>query len=527
MKRVLAFSLIMCLYLWAGIGWSDIIQVPGDQPTIQSAIDAAEPGDNINIAAGTYIENVTIPVGKDGLNIIGVGSGDTLLISAGGEAPPKFAPADVPADIVIDVFSPDVSIKHLTIRHPEAVPNKRDIGVFVRPPAIAFTMKHCTIERQRVGNILEPTTPGSRGILVFRAGGTVVENNSFQGNYEDHIHLPTSSALILNNSVIDATRIGIVVIQESPTSLSIENVIQSNTVIQSGSDGIQIQGDDNLVLANRVSESGGAGIKLCGPGSELACVAPGSTATASYNLVKANQLKDNQAGNIVDGGTNNIIKQVAEGVDIEAEDYTNVFFTALKSGLNIISLPLKPQISYTARSFAEEFSATMVIRMDEEHQRFVGFTLDAPDDGFTIEGGKGYIVNVKQSGMVAFTGAAWTNQLPVEVAEVADFGYLNQSDGTWAFVVSGRFEDDFNDSLKRDGYLVTIRNTRTNAITTDVVRSGYFAAAFADLNRKEVVEIGDILEVQVQNQAGEIVSVNLHYTVTSENIRQAFLPITL
>ncbi|MBM3241436.1 DUF4440 domain-containing protein [Candidatus Poribacteria bacterium] len=206
----------------------------------------------------------------------------------------------------------------------------------------------------------------------------------------------------------------------------------------------------------------------------------------------------------------------------DLEDYTNVFFTSLSTGLNMISLPLKPMKPYTARSFAEEIGATVVIRLDEARQRFVGFTLDAPDDGFAIEGGKGYIVNVPESKIVAFTGATWTNEPPVEAAP-----NLTPGDGAWAFVVSGKLENDGLLECENSVFAVTVRNTRTNAVATDVVKSGYFAAAFADLTRKNVVQIGDRLEVQVRNQAGEIASESLTYTVTEEFIRQAFLPITL
>jgi len=212
----------------------------------------------------------------------------------------------------------------------------------------------------------------------------------------------------------------------------------------------------------------------------------------------------------------------------DLRDFSNVFFMSLQSGLNMISLPLESRTPYTARSFAEKLSATAVVTLDEAQQKFVGFTLDAPDDGFAVEGGKGYIVNVTESKVVAFTGAAWTNQPPVEAApEVRDFGYPNQSDGAWAFVVSGRLENDFNDSLKKDGYLVTVRNIRTNAVATDVVRSRYFAAAFADLNRQNVVQTGDRLELQVRSQAGEMVSDTLSYTVTADAILKAYLPLTL
>ena len=217
-----------------------------------------------------------------------------------------------------------------------------------------------------------------------------------------------------------------------------------------------------------------------------------------------------------------LMQQLTAEPEEPTEDYSNVFFMSLQSGLNMISLPLKPQTPYTARSFAETLSATVVIKLDEVHQRFVGFTLDAPDDGFAIEGGKGYVVNVSEAKVVTFTGAAWTNEPPVEAAPI-----LTQNDGAWAYVVSGILIDDANDSLNKNGYLVNVRNTRTNAVATDVVREGYFAAAFADLSRKNVIQTGDMLEVTVRDGAGEIASETFTYTVTSETIRQAFMPITL
>ena len=230
--------------------------------------------------------------------------------------------------------------------------------------------------------------------------------------------------------------------------------------------------------------------------------------------------------------------------EVPPEGYDNVFFMSLAPGLNMISLPLEPITPYTARSFAEMLFATVVIKLDEARQRFVGFTLDAPDDGFDIEGGKGYIVNVPESRVVAFTGAAWTNQPPVEAAPQSVVGAnpLWSPDGAWAFVVSGRFEEDSQTSEVSEDfgsfYLVTVRNRRTNAVATDVVRSRYFAAAFADLNRNNVVQTGDRLELQVRNRSGEMVSNTLTYrktkssvseanTVTAKTIRQAFMPLTL
>ena len=199
------------------------------------------------------------------------------------------------------------------------------------------------------------------------------------------------------------------------------------------------------------------------------------------------------------------------------EDFSNVFVMSLKQGLNMISVPLKPKKPYTARLLMELLGATTVIGLDADRQQFIGFTADAPDNGFPIEGGAGYIVNVPNQKSVSFGGAAWTNAPSVAAAPSP-----NVIDGAWAFVVSGKFGQ-----TGADGYRVTVRNMRTNAVTGDFVRTGYFAAAYADLSRTSVVEAGDRLEITVSDKHGTVVSGPELYTVTPAAIEQAFLPVTL
>jgi len=290
-----------------GVGMDCTMENPCS--SIQQAIDLASSDDYIHVGVGTYHENLTIGVDKAGLKIMGKGADDTVLRSAGGMSPPKFAPAGVPADIILDIFAPDVLIKGMTLSHPEDIVTKRDIGVFVRPPANNVTLKNLIIERYRIGEVLEPTIPGSRGILVFRAKNTKIMNNLIQGNYEDHIHLPTSNTLLNNNRLMGATRLGIVVIQENETSDSTNNIIKANRVSHSGSDGIQIQGDLNLIQANKLNSNAGAGIRLCGPcsGPIPVCVVPGQNAIASENVVKGNCFSNNALGDIMDCGEDNMV----------------------------------------------------------------------------------------------------------------------------------------------------------------------------------------------------------------------------
>jgi len=296
------------LFVAAG-GTGTACTAPDPCGRIQQAVDLAAAGDHIRVRPGTYVENVTIPAGKDGVTLSGSGHGSTVVQSAGGDLVPKFAPAGVPADIVLDIFATEVTVRRLTIRHPEGTPTKRDIGVFVRPSALDARLEKLQFERARTGGALEPTAPGSRGLFVVRATGMEIRSSEFAGNYQDHVHLPTSQAQVIDNVLRGATRLGIVIIQETPDTLATENILRGNRVTGSGGDGIQIQGDDNVVQANRADSNGGYGILLCGPGATPPCVAPGGTAIASGNVVIGNRARNNGLGAIGDFGSDNLVRQ--------------------------------------------------------------------------------------------------------------------------------------------------------------------------------------------------------------------------
>ncbi|MDE0688204.1 MAG: T9SS type A sorting domain-containing protein [Candidatus Poribacteria bacterium] len=203
---------------------------------------------------------------------------------------------------------------------------------------------------------------------------------------------------------------------------------------------------------------------------------------------------------------------------LSEKDLGNTFSTRLSKGLNMLSVPLKPTIEMTARSLAVKTGATAVVTLDAANQQFVGWTPNAPDDGFPIEGAKGYIVNIPQTRDIVFTGTKWTNQMESPAAPAVT-RYQ-----TWAFVVSGYLggTQHFN------GYLVTIRNKRTNTVMTTRVHShNYFAAATADLNYRGVVELGDRLELTVTDTHGNIVSERFNFTVNPMNLANAVLNVTL
>ncbi len=241
---------------------------------------------------------------------------------------------------------------------------------------------------------------------------------------------------------------------------------------------------------------------------------PGSVTTVGRDIDKAGQVVGYYDAQ--DGRRYGFIAKPLTGETVE--DYSNVFHVPLAQGLNMLSVPLKPTTPMTARSLAQMVGATIVIDLDEVNQSFVGWTPDAPDDGFSIEGWKGYIVNLLQPREVSFVGAAWRNQPPIVAAPSAA-----TIPGVWAFVISGHLEGERN----HDGYLVSVQNLDTGDTMTGEVRNGYFAAATANVSRRNIAQVGDTLAVTVTDTTGAIASEMFDFTVTPDALINAVLQVRL
>ena len=262
------------------------------------------------------------------------------------------------------------------------------------------------------------------------------------------------------------------------------------------------------------------------------------------------------------------------------------FDVTLESGLNMISIPLMPEEPYTAKSLAEMLGATVVIQLDAATQGFVGYTVADEGDGFSIDGGKGYIVNTPAGANVKFTGDAWDNQPeqpepeeapaeepvaeedvpaeeevaeePAAEEEVAEEAAEEAAEeeaaeeeaaeeeaaeeaaeeeaapaapslatykSAWAFVVTS----DIHGMDTGTAYTLVAENLRTGIIATENVTNAArrSSAVWADLNRKSVVEAGDKLKVALYDDNNRIVSGPFQRTVTTSDIRNAFLSLQL
>ena len=241
---------------------------------------------------------------------------------------------------------------------------------------------------------------------------------------------------------------------------------------------------------------------------------PGSVSTEGWNI--------NQDGSVVgyydspDGRRHGFIARPTSRA--ESENYSNAYTVRLAQGLNMISVPLVSPTPMTAKSLVAVTGATIIVALDASKQRFIAWTPSAPDAGFAIEGGQGYIVNVPQARNFAFVGAPWADQEENAAAAPAAIS-TERLQETWAFVVSGHLAGQ----SVFDGYQVIVRNLRTDNTITTSVRGGYFAAATADLSRRSVVQVGDVIEVRVVGPGGNTESQPRSFKVTPGNIADAVL----
>ncbi len=191
----------------------------------------------------------------------------------------------------------------------------------------------------------------------------------------------------------------------------------------------------------------------------------------------------------------------------------SVFNMELSAGLNMISLPLMPDAPYTARSFMKKLGATVVIEYNPSVVSFIGFTEHSPGNGFSIEGGRGYIVNLTESRVVRFTGQAWENRLATITAAPA----ISQTSAVWALVLHAQLNEI-------DGVTLTIYNRRTGV--SEIVNVDESHAVWTDISRRTVASIGDILLIEMRDASGQLIR-TLHHEIDATDIRRAFTELIL
>jgi hypothetical protein len=290
-------ALLLPLVASSSVDWvrGDTITVPTDHATVQAALDASLPGDQIVLLAGVYSENLIFGGKPVTLRSADPTSAATVAATVvdGGHAGPVV--------IFFDGEGRNSVLDGLTIRNGATSSNGGGIRIVQSSP----TIRRCVIQGNTAafsgggiyvdGTLAAPlieqseivantATSQQGGGVAVNGASPVISRNNVHGNiaaFGGGLRLRNSSALVTNNAIhanVATTNGGAIYSDASPSA-----VVRSNTIIQnscaSGAGGIRSSGGSPTVVQ----------CILWGNGDDL------SNSTATYSDVEDG---DPGAGNI-------------------------------------------------------------------------------------------------------------------------------------------------------------------------------------------------------------------------------------
>jgi hypothetical protein len=246
------------------------IKVPATQPTIQAGINAAENGDVVMVAPGTYLENInfygkaiTVKSSRGAkVTIIDGGGAGPIVTFAGGEGPNSVlegftiqhgSTSNEGGGIYISTSSPTVEDNIVT----ENTAGNGGGGIAVEFSSALVKGNTVTNNSQ----VLDDSGGvGGGGILVGGAGaaeiiGNIVENNNWLSAEGGGISLFAAGAPALENNIVTGNAAndqggGIWIVNES-NAVIVQNLIYNNTAFQGSGIYFDVPyGDVGPVLVN-------------------------------------------------------------------------------------------------------------------------------------------------------------------------------------------------------------------------------------------------------------------------------------
>lgn len=272
--------------------------VPGG--SIQTAINSAGPNDIISVAAGTYIEDLTIPGTKTNLELVGAEGATIKGVQVG------IWPTHVPN---IDVLASGVKIHGFTIESPDYPAGKHSSGIIVGAADVEIYENSFVIKDDGTGdgwgvsietygqyggdvsglNIHDNTftsdtgiDKGSEGIYInvvspeaIPAGTVTIANNTFGGQLFRAISTERDKTTISSNTISSSFALGAafnaalrgIDVFSSGRNLNIDTVVITGNSVNGFWEGIRLGETDkdvltNISVTNNTVEMNTTGIKV-------------------------------------------------------------------------------------------------------------------------------------------------------------------------------------------------------------------------------------------------------------------------
>jgi len=341
------FALALLSVPWLAVAArADVLHVPKDFATIQAAIDAAQAGDEIVIAAGSYAESLLID-GQSDLRLRG--QGKVTLTGAPG-VPPLLSIQDgtdievkrlrfegsAGTGVAISGFSSGVALLHCRVSDADGagIAVEQSDTILLEHVDVSgagldglsatltdfITVRHCTF-----------TDSFNYGIDVDGGTGHLVEHVKVAGTGEDGISVAgtgVEASIVRKNKVSDVGLAGIavrgdgVLVEDNrvlpPSTYGIwlldgSCIVRDNRLVQPDFFGVDVFAGTHQVLHNRIVEAGDAGIRALGTPLQL--------------LADNRVLQSLGIGILIGAGSdgctlsgNRIVKPGGDGVSVIAED---------------------------------------------------------------------------------------------------------------------------------------------------------------------------------------------------------------
>lgn len=317
----LACALLVCL----GSTQAAVLQV-GKGESIAAAIQKAQPGDTVEVAAGTYREHLFIdkPLTLKGRNrptISGDGQGDVIRVRAA-----------------------DVTIEGLIIRDSGSDLDAQNAGIYIQPGAHRAVVRDCVLQQNLFGIWLEQSnksklinnvisgkralmsTARGNGIQVYNTADVEVIGNEVS-HTRDGIYVDVSTRALFRGNKIHHVRYGTHYMNTNYSTwennesylnrgglalMEVRHLIVRNNVAWGNEDhGIMLRTIEDSIIENNVVAGNDRGFFIY---------------DAEYNVVKNNLVIHNRTGvHLAAGSSNNEI----DGNDF-IDNHEQVRFVAAK-----------------------------------------------------------------------------------------------------------------------------------------------------------------------------------------------------